>query len=413
MLFAFACVICFAGNTLAQGHNKDTIYKFGNFLIHPTDTMNIDFIVKGKPLKHHISQGDTLYEDRKYLILGNVHKAGYYENYGVFKKYTMPYKFSDFKASVYKGKLAAPDFKTDPPARLFRTQIKTQCKTKGINFGGHYTLVEWGCGSSCLTIALVDRISGKISYSGIQDVCSPFYELAYKPNSTIIIINNWMLEGIKDYLFCSRSWQMHIARWDSTRFECLPVYGTAAKKHTAFVTVKPQEVYDVLNTVIKQRRIDTTRWKPNWSLRLMKELWHIDVGFNEPARSDTTTEMRPPGTIDYKEMIGAIFSRDDSAFFAWQNRHSRNFILQTGKIDSIKLMGKDAYVKSENTAQRYTQMSFSIPIFSLDHQKAWVGAMGPYEYYLVKTDGQWRIKIIKTRWQAAGEPEHLETKVLF
>jgi hypothetical protein len=39
--------------------------------------------------------------------------------------------------------------------------------------------------------------------------------------------------------------------------------------------------------------------------------------------------------------------------------------------------------------------------------------MGPYEYYLIKINEQWRIKIIKKRWQLAGQPERIETKVMF
>jgi hypothetical protein len=369
--------------------------------------------VKGRPLTPVESDEDTLYEDAKYLILGNTDKLlGYSGRYGVFKKYKMPYAFSAFKASVYRGKLAAPDFKTDPAAWLYRTQIRTQCKTEGINFAGHYTLAIWGCGSSCKVIAVIDRITGKISYSGIQDICSPFYEIKFKPNSSMVITNNWMLEGIKGYVFCSKTWQMNIARWDSSKFHCLLLQGPAHKKQTGFAAVKPQEVYDVINAVIIQRRIDTGLWKPNWPLRLMTELWHIDVNFAEPAGSDTSTAWRPPG-LDYKELLASVFSRNDSAFFAWQNAHCRKFILQPGKINAIKLMGKDAYLKSERTVHRYSQMSFSIPIFSLDHQKAWVGAMGPYEYYLVKINGQWRIKIIKNRWQLAGQPEHVEIQVLF
>jgi hypothetical protein len=225
LVCAITCVMCFAEGTCAQGHEKDTIYKFRDFLIHPTDTTKIDFIVKGKPLTPAQRDEDTLYEDDKYLILGNAGKLGYYGTYGVFKKYKMPYKFSAFKASVYRRKLAAPDFKTDPPAWLFRTQIKTQCKTKGINFDGHFTLVEWGCGSGCKAIAIVDRITGKITYTGIQDICSPFYEIAFKPNSSMVITNNWMLDGIKGYLYCSRVWQMNIALWNHLNFRCLQMPG--------------------------------------------------------------------------------------------------------------------------------------------------------------------------------------------
>jgi hypothetical protein len=186
-------------------------------------------------------------------------------------------------------------------------------------------------------------------------------------------------------------------------------------KHKPIIEpVKPQEVYDVINTVIKERRLDTTKWKPNWPLRLMQELWKIDVNFLETKiKGDTVKHERPSGTMDYNELLTTIFSRDDSVFFAYQNLHNNKFILQPGKIKLITLMSNNAFYKSQFTTNRYSEISFSIPIFSIDHQKAWIGAMGPYEYYLIKINEQWRIKIIKKRWQLAGKPEHIETKVMF
>jgi hypothetical protein len=197
-------------------------------------------------------------------------------------------------------------------------------------------------------------------------------------------------------------------------FIAVLILSPSCKTKPAIVPVKPQEVYDVINTVIKERRLDTTQWKPNWPLRLIQELWKIDVNFPEPKiKGDTVNHERPSGTIDYNELLTTVFSREDSIFFAYQNIHNDKFILQPGKIRLIKLMSDSAFIKSQYTANRYSEMSFSIPIFSLDHQKVWIGAMGPLEYYLIKTNNLWRIKIIKTRWQAAGAPEHVETRVLF
>lgn len=188
----------------------------------------------------------------------------------------------------------------------------------------------------------------------------------------------------------------------------------SCKRKQVIEPIKPQEVYDVINTIIKERRLDTTRWKPNWPLRLIRELWKIDVDFPEPKiKGDTIKHERPSGTMDYNELLTTVFSREDSVFFAYQNISNDKFILQPGKIRLIKLMSDSSFIKSQYTSNRYSELSFSIPIFSLDHQKAWVGAMGPWEYYLVKTNNTWRIKIMKKRWQMAGEPEHVETKILF
>jgi hypothetical protein len=37
-----------------------------------------------------------------------------------------------------------------------------QGASKGPNFAGHYTIAAWGCGSSCVSIALVDAKDGTI-----------------------------------------------------------------------------------------------------------------------------------------------------------------------------------------------------------------------------------------------------------
>jgi len=48
-------------------------------------------------------------------------------------------------------------------ARLYRTAIKAGAKV-GVNFAGHYTIVGWGCGSSCLDWAVVDRRTGAVHF---------------------------------------------------------------------------------------------------------------------------------------------------------------------------------------------------------------------------------------------------------
>ena len=177
--------------------------------------------------------------------------------------------------------------------------------------------------------------------------------------------------------------------------------------------VKPQEIYDVINTVIRDQRLDTTQWKPNWKVRLIQELWKINVDFPKLSTKTDTPAEQPPGTIDYYELLTTIFSRKDSAFFVFQNSHLDSFVLKPDKIKIVKLISDSAFIKSQYTPTRYSELSFSIPIFSQDHKKAWVGAIGPFEYYLIKTNNIWRIKIIKSRWQLAGQREHVETKVLF
>lgn len=63
----------------------------------------------------------------------------------------------------FEGKPARPRFAT-LGQRQFRTIIEDAVK-QGPNFAGHFRLVEWGCGTGCLSIAVVDVASGLV-YDG-------------------------------------------------------------------------------------------------------------------------------------------------------------------------------------------------------------------------------------------------------
>jgi hypothetical protein len=70
-------------------------------------------------------------------------------------------KFQDYPVTdVFKGKPASPILATEGQ-RLFRTMIR-EGAAKGPNFAGHYAIAEWGCGSSCMSIAVVDAASGNV-----------------------------------------------------------------------------------------------------------------------------------------------------------------------------------------------------------------------------------------------------------
>jgi hypothetical protein len=221
-LMLFGVLILFReGN--AQNLVKDKPYKFGDFMIVSPDTMKMDYIIKGEPPKKRISAGDTLYEDDKYLILGNADVLHRYDEYGIFKKFKLQYDFKMFEVPVYKGKLAPPNFKTDKAAWLYRTQIREQCKNNGINFAGHYTLCKWGCGSECLDFAIVNRIDGRINYSNIaikQD--DVFYTLLYKANSKLILLNDWKLQAPKGYISCYKDdYKLIAVEWINNKIKKL------------------------------------------------------------------------------------------------------------------------------------------------------------------------------------------------
>lgn len=211
-------VMCVVNSVKAM--QKDTIYKYGDFLIEASDTTKIDFIIKGVPHKKIMSKGDTLYENEKYLILGDDNKTAVW---GIYRKYKSKYKFSKLPAVVYTGKLAAPNFKTDTAAYLFRTQIRNQCKLEGVNFAGHYTIVEWGCGSDCQEVAIVDRLDGKIYYSNLPEINNEIaYRLKCKPDSRMLILNSGLLERHKGYVSCSSVMNVETIEWKHNKARRLP-----------------------------------------------------------------------------------------------------------------------------------------------------------------------------------------------
>src|SRR3569833_2967515 len=134
LFVAFSLMIC--SGLQANALQRDTTYKRGIFLVEVAGKTNIDVIRQGAHIKHKTSKGDTIFENEKYVVLGDDINLTVY---GLFKKAYLKYKFPAFSTPVYKGKLAKPDFTTDKEAYSFRTHIRTQCITAGVNFAGLYT----------------------------------------------------------------------------------------------------------------------------------------------------------------------------------------------------------------------------------------------------------------------------------
>jgi hypothetical protein len=81
--------------------------------------------------------------------------------------------FDEYKVSeVYNGKPAAPKLTTFL-AREYRAQIKDAAE-KGLNFAGKYAIAQWGCGSSCIQMVVIDEQTGDV-YRG------PFLTLNFVP----------------------------------------------------------------------------------------------------------------------------------------------------------------------------------------------------------------------------------------
>ena len=103
----------------------------------------------------------------------------------------MAVRFSEFAAhDTFHGK-PAPVVLTRSEEREYRTMIREGAKD-GPNFAGHYTIVQWGCGTECLQAAMVDAITGKIyqlpSLNARRD--SYFFSawIHFRPDSRLLIM---------------------------------------------------------------------------------------------------------------------------------------------------------------------------------------------------------------------------------
>ena len=75
--------------------------------------------------------------------------------------------FADFRVdSIYHGRVAPVDLSSDSDARRFRTVLRQGARS-GPNFAGHLTVIRWGCGTSCIVIALVDARTGRVFSSPV------------------------------------------------------------------------------------------------------------------------------------------------------------------------------------------------------------------------------------------------------
>jgi hypothetical protein len=72
-------------------------------------------------------------------------------------------KFEQFPAERLVTKAVPANINSSPQARRYRTVLK-QGTVEGPNFAGYYTIVAWGCGSSCMTFAIVNRKTGHVIF---------------------------------------------------------------------------------------------------------------------------------------------------------------------------------------------------------------------------------------------------------
>jgi hypothetical protein len=90
-----------------------------------------------------------------------------------------PPRFDDYPATATFTGEPAPPRLVEPAQKMYRTRItegvakgwgveRDGKEQKGPNFAGDVIVIQWGCGSPCLMMALVNARTGEVSYPPIS-----------------------------------------------------------------------------------------------------------------------------------------------------------------------------------------------------------------------------------------------------
>jgi hypothetical protein len=71
--------------------------------------------------------------------------------------------FEQFPAQEATGNWVPADKSTNPKAAKYKTEL-SRATVGAPNFAGFYSVVAWGCGSSCTTFAIVNRKTGRVIF---------------------------------------------------------------------------------------------------------------------------------------------------------------------------------------------------------------------------------------------------------
>lgn len=111
--------------------------------------------------------------------------------------------FSKFPVTVEKARARSVDFKNDAASRSFRTRLNEAFRS-GVNFAGHYIVAGWGCGTGCISGAIIDARTGKVQWPLEFNALGVWYDgnnyvdkpVEYRKNSRLLIIRG--SPGVKD-----------------------------------------------------------------------------------------------------------------------------------------------------------------------------------------------------------------------
>jgi len=132
-------------------------------------------------------------------------------------------KFSSFSVSVEKVHARSIDFRRSPGADTFRTRLKAAL-AEGTDFAGHYKIAGWGCGTGCISGAVIDIRNGRVYFPEELYALSVGYftceyelePLKYRKNSRLLVISG--IPGSAEDKEPQKPWGDYYYEWKNNRF---------------------------------------------------------------------------------------------------------------------------------------------------------------------------------------------------
>ena len=103
-------------------------------------------------------------------------------------------KFKDYPdTSIYKGPIA-PLVLDNELAKMFKTRLREALKTRQPVFAGEYVVSQWGCGTSCVVTAFVNKKTGHVLEQTFGGEYGP-YITEYRLNSRLLVAEGPVLDA--------------------------------------------------------------------------------------------------------------------------------------------------------------------------------------------------------------------------
>lgn len=134
-------------------------------------------------------------------------------------------RFEDYPAiQKFTGRPATPLI-TGGRAQQYRTVIRQRVQA-GPNFAGHYTIVSWGCGSTCIGFAIVDALTGRVYLhpTALQVMQVPYQAeqvLQFRADSRMLIISGEILPLDPNSSSAPENTGKFYYEWNNNRFRLL------------------------------------------------------------------------------------------------------------------------------------------------------------------------------------------------